>query len=41
MIELIGVTKTYGKKQSAFMALDSINFTIPDGASVAIVGKSG
>jgi putative ABC transport system ATP-binding protein len=41
MIELIGVTKTYGKKQSAFKALDSINFTIPDGASVAIVGKSG
>ena len=41
MIELIGVTKTYGKKQSSFMALDSINFTIPDGASVAIVGKSG
>jgi putative ABC transport system ATP-binding protein len=41
MIELIGVTKTYGKKQSAFKALDTINFTIPDGASVAIVGKSG
>jgi putative ABC transport system ATP-binding protein len=41
MIEIIGVTKTYGKKQSIFTALDSINFTIPDGASVAIVGKSG
>jgi putative ABC transport system ATP-binding protein len=41
MIELIGVTKTYGKKQSTFMALDAINFSIPDGASVAIVGKSG
>jgi putative ABC transport system ATP-binding protein len=41
MIELIGVTKTYGKKQSTFTALDAINFTIPDGASVAIVGKSG
>ena len=41
MIELIGVTKTYGKKQSTFMALDAINFTIPDGASVAIIGKSG
>ncbi|RWZ78577.1 MAG: ABC transporter ATP-binding protein [Candidatus Microsaccharimonas sossegonensis] len=41
MIELIGVTKTYGKKQSTFKALDNINFTIPDGASVAIVGKSG
>lgn len=41
MIELKGVTKTYGKKQNAFKALDTINFTIPDGASVAIVGKSG
>jgi putative ABC transport system ATP-binding protein len=41
VIELKGVTKTYGKKQNAFKALDTINFTIPDGASVAIVGKSG
>lgn len=41
MIEVRGVTKTYGKKQNAFLALDDVNFTIPDGASVAIVGKSG
>jgi len=41
MIEIKGVTKTYGKKNNAFLALDDINFTIPDGASVAIVGKSG
>jgi putative ABC transport system ATP-binding protein len=41
MIEIKGVTKTYGKKQNAFLALDDINFEIPDGASVAIVGKSG
>ena len=41
MIEVKGVTKTYGKKQSAFKALDDVSFTIPDGASVAIVGKSG
>ncbi len=41
MIEVKGVTKTYGKKQNAFIALDDINFVIPDGASVAIVGKSG
>lgn len=41
MIEIKGVTKTYGKKQSIFKALDDINFIIPDGASVAIVGKSG
>lgn len=41
MIELRGVTKTYGKKQNAFVALKNINLKIPDGASVAIVGKSG
>ena len=41
MIEVKGLTKTYGKKQSVFTALDDVSFTIPDGASVAIVGKSG
>lgn len=41
MIEIRGVTKTYGKKLNAFQALSDVNFVIPDGASVAIVGKSG
>lgn len=41
MIEVIGVTKTYGKKENTFTALNDVSFTIPDGASVAIVGKSG
>lgn len=41
MIEVRHVTKTYGKKQTAFTALDDINFVVPDGASVAIVGRSG
>lgn len=41
MIEVKHVTKTYGKKQNRFTALDSANFTIPNGASVAILGKSG
>lgn len=41
MIEVKNVTKTYGKKHSAFIALDDVSFTIPDGASVAIIGKSG
>lgn len=41
MIEVASLTKTYGKKNSAFKALDDVSFTIPDGASVAIVGKSG
>ena len=41
MIELRGVTKTYGKKKAAFTALDNVSVTIPEGATVAIVGKSG
>lgn len=41
MIDVIGVTKVYGKKQNTFTALDDVNFTIPGGASVAILGKSG
>jgi putative ABC transport system ATP-binding protein len=41
VIEVRGVTKTYGKKQNVFTALDNVSFTIPDGASVAILGKSG
>lgn len=41
MIEVKHVTKTYGKKQSSFVALKDINFTIPNGSTVAIVGKSG
>lgn len=41
MIELRNVTKTYGKKHNVFTALDDINFEIPSGASVAILGKSG
>jgi putative ABC transport system ATP-binding protein len=41
MIEVRQVTKTYGKKTTAFTALSSVDFVIPDGASVAILGKSG
>jgi len=41
MIEVKGVTKTYGKKNNLFTALDDVNFSIPSGASVAILGKSG
>lgn len=41
MIEVRHVTKTYGKKQNTFVALEDINFKIPSGASVAILGKSG
>lgn len=41
MIEVKHITKTYGKKQNSFRALDDVNFEIPDGKSVAIIGKSG
>lgn len=41
MIEIKNITKTYGKKQNAFLALDDVSFDIPTGASVAIIGKSG
>lgn len=41
MINIINVTKTYGKKDNPFTALYKINLQIPDGATVAISGKSG
>lgn len=41
MIEVKNVTMTYGKKQNAFTALNDVDFTILNGASVAILGKSG
>ncbi len=41
MIKVQGVTKSYGKKQSTFVALDDVSFEVPAGATVAIVGKSG
>jgi putative ABC transport system ATP-binding protein len=41
MIELAHLSKTYGKKQNQFVALEAINLTIESGKSVAIVGKSG
>ncbi|QHU90147.1 ATP-binding cassette domain-containing protein [Candidatus Saccharibacteria bacterium oral taxon 488] len=41
MIEIKHITKTYGGKKNAFVALDDVNIEIADGASVAILGKSG
>lgn len=41
MIEVKNVTKTYGKKEHLFTALNDVSFTIPSGTSVAILGKSG
>lgn len=41
MIEVKNISKVYGKKENLFTALDNVSFTIPDGKSVAIIGKSG
>lgn len=35
------VTKTYGKKVTAFTALDGVTMKVKKGESVAIIGKSG
>lgn len=41
MIEVKNVTKTYGKKDNVFTALSDVSFSVPEGSSVAIIGKSG
>lgn len=41
MIEVVGVSKAYGKKSTEFVALKDIDLKIESGKSVAIVGKSG
>lgn len=41
MIEVSNLTKTYGKKQQAFTALKDVTFSVPEGSTVAIIGKSG
>ncbi len=41
MIEVLNVSKVYGKKTNAFAALKEVDLSIPDGATVAIIGKSG
>lgn len=41
VIEVKGISKTYGDKQNRFMVLDNVSFSLAEGVSVAIVGKSG
>lgn len=41
VIKVEKLSKTYGKKSSAFTALRDINLEIKEGESVAIIGKSG
>lgn len=41
LIELLGVTKTYGQGASAFQALSGIDLRVEEGEFVAIMGPSG
>ena len=41
MIEVKNISKVYGKKAALFRALDDVSFDIPDGTTIAILGKSG
>lgn len=41
MLEVKGVSRVYGKKDAKFKALDNVSFDVPEGSTVAIIGKSG
>jgi putative ABC transport system ATP-binding protein len=41
MIAINKLTKTYGKDENSFSALQDISFSIPEKSTVAIIGKSG
>ena len=41
LIELRGITKTYGEGQAAFQALGGVDLTIEKGEFVAVMGPSG
>ena len=41
LIELVGVTKTYGSGTAALQALRGVDLTVDDGEFVAIMGPSG
>lgn len=41
LFELKNVSKTYGKKENTFTALDNVTFDVKQGSTLAIVGKSG
>jgi len=41
MITVSNISKTYGRRNNRFVALDDVSFNIPNGKTAAIIGKSG
>lgn len=41
MITISHITKRYGRGQTQFTAVKDVSFDVPEGTSVAIIGKSG
>lgn len=41
MIQVTGIGKIYGRGEGAFVALHDVSFSVPDGGTVAVIGKSG
>jgi putative ABC transport system ATP-binding protein len=41
MLQVQGISKSYGKKDYKFQALDNVSFEVPEGSIIAIIGKSG
>ncbi|HEV2412188.1 MAG TPA: ABC transporter ATP-binding protein [Candidatus Saccharimonadales bacterium] len=41
MIRVKHATKSYGPRHNRFTAIDDVTFEVPEGSTVAIVGKSG
>jgi len=41
LIHVKNISKIYGKKEAAFSALKDVDFAIPEGSTVAIIGRSG
>ena len=41
MISITNLSKTYGKNENLFTALDDISFEVPTSSTISIIGKSG